>query len=124
MKKKSEMPDSLTPVPTTGYVVLVPLNYGFPEQRAEIDKNWQAGNVSAALITLKNAVRVQPDDAALRRRLAEFYIRLGNPEAAQAEIEKASPEYRHAAEKAGYKGREADQVGAAAEKLCRGTGEC
>ena len=60
------------------------------EQLAEIDKNWQAGNVSAALITLKNAVRVQPDDAALRRRLAEFYIRLGNPEAAQAEIEKAS----------------------------------
>ena len=43
---------------------------------------------------------------------------------ASAEIEKASPEYRRAAEKAGYKGREADQVGAAAEKLCRGTGEC
>ena len=70
------------------------------EQLAEVDKNWQAGNVSTALIALKNAVRVKPDEPEVRRRLADMYIRLGNPEAAQAEIEKAS--------KSGLDGRSAE----------------
>ncbi|HEX8414655.1 MAG TPA: hypothetical protein VF637_12340 [Sphingomicrobium sp.] len=37
---------------------------------------------------------------------------------------KASAEYREAAERAGYKGKEADEVGAAAERLCQSTGDC
>ena len=62
-----------------------------PQERlAQIDKQWQAGDVSAALIALKNAVRASPADPALRQRLAEMYLRLGNPEAAQAEIEKGA----------------------------------
>lgn len=37
---------------------------------------------------------------------------------------KASAEARAAAEKAGYKGKEAEQVGAAADRLCAASGEC
>ena len=43
---------------------------------------------------------------------------------ANASAVHASPEYRKAAERAGYSGKEADEVGEAAEKLCQGTGEC
>lgn len=39
-------------------------------------------------------------------------------------INSASGEFRGAAERNGYKGEEAEQVAAAAEKLCAATGDC
>jgi putative PEP-CTERM system TPR-repeat lipoprotein len=60
------------------------------DQAARIQKLWQEGQVSEALISLKNLVRTQPDDAGLRLQLADMYLRLGNPEAAKAEIEKGA----------------------------------
>ncbi len=57
---------------------------------AQVDKHWQAGEISVALIALKNAVAAKLEEPNIRRRLAEMYLRLGNPAAAQAEIEKAT----------------------------------
>ena len=60
------------------------------EELAEVDKQWRAGRSSAALIALKNAVAARPEEPNIRRRLAEMYLVLGNPDGAQAEIEKAT----------------------------------
>src|SRR5215472_6050775 len=43
------------------------------------------GNLGAALIELKNAVRQSPQDPLIRTRLAEIYLRLGNAVAAEGE---------------------------------------
>jgi putative PEP-CTERM system TPR-repeat lipoprotein len=44
-----------------------------------------AGNLRAAEIELKNAVRQSPQDPVIRARLAEIYLRLGNAAAAEGE---------------------------------------
>lgn len=47
------------------------------------------GDIPAAIIELKNAVRVDPDNSEARVILAEQYLRTGDPSAAQRELETA-----------------------------------
>ncbi len=47
------------------------------------------GNVPAAIVQLKNAIVVDPEDATLRFALGSAYLRIGNPDAAESEFKAA-----------------------------------
>ena len=55
-----------------------------------------------------------------------FAFGFGNngPIGANSSSIRASSEARAAAERAGYQGKEAEEVGVAADRLCAATGEC
>lgn len=59
------------------------------EVLARVDQLLGDGKHQPALVALKAATQQHPDDAALRRRLAELYDRFGDAEAAQKEIDRA-----------------------------------
>jgi putative PEP-CTERM system TPR-repeat lipoprotein len=56
---------------------------------AEAQQYQQKGDLKAALIQLKNAATQSPSDAEVRFRLAELYVRIGDPVSAEKEIRKA-----------------------------------
>lgn len=56
---------------------------------AEAQQYEQKGDLKAALIQLKNAASQSPSDAEVRFRLAELYVRTGDPVSAEKEIRKA-----------------------------------
>jgi putative PEP-CTERM system TPR-repeat lipoprotein len=56
---------------------------------AEAEQYLARGDLKAAAIELKNAVRDSPQDAALRSRLAKIYLRLGDAAAAEREARTA-----------------------------------
>jgi cellulose synthase operon protein C len=53
------------------------------------DQDIASGNLKAAVIDLRNAVRAAPDDAKLRARLARVYLQLGDPVSAEREARAA-----------------------------------
>jgi putative PEP-CTERM system TPR-repeat lipoprotein len=55
----------------------------------EADQYLVKGNLKAAEIELRNAVRLSPQDPLIRARLADVYLRLGEPRAAEREARAA-----------------------------------
>ncbi|WP_342120738.1 XrtA/PEP-CTERM system TPR-repeat protein PrsT [Pseudoduganella sp. OTU4001] len=61
-----------------------------PEQLLADARQYVAkGDFAAALIQLKNAAQQRPDDAALRRELAQVHLRLGDGASAEKELRRA-----------------------------------
>ena len=56
---------------------------------ADAETYMQAGDVRAALIQLRNAVKQDPDDGEARLALGNAYLEAGDPRAAEAELAKA-----------------------------------
>src|SRR5712691_8167485 len=67
------------------------------------------GNLKAAEIELRNAIRERPQDPVLHARLAEVYLRLGDPASAEREARSARERM----------GDEADYVPVLADALLR-----
>src|SRR5919204_3724688 len=67
------------------------------------------GNLKAAEIELRNAIREAPQDPVLHARLAEIYLQLGDPVAAEREARSARE----------YDGKEADYLPVLADALLR-----
>jgi Tfp pilus assembly protein PilF len=55
----------------------------------DAEQYFASGNLEAAEIELKNAVRQSPKDPAIHLRLAEVYLRLGNAASAEREARAA-----------------------------------
>ena len=60
-----------------------------PASVKNADQDVASGNLKAALIDLRNAVRAAPDDGKLRARLARVYLQLGDPISAEREARAA-----------------------------------
>jgi len=60
-----------------------------PASVKNADQDIASGNLKAAVIELRNAVRDAPDDAKLRTRLALVYLQLGDPISAEREARAA-----------------------------------
>src|SRR5260370_14885938 len=75
----------------------------------EAEQHLAKGNLKAAEIELRNAIRESPQDPVLRARLAEIYLQLGDNPAAEREA-------RAARER---NGKEADYLPVLADALLR-----
>lgn len=82
-----------TPSPSTNYV-------------KEVNQYIAQGNLKAAEIELRNAIREAPQDPVLRARLAEVYLQLGDAQLAEREARERN-------------GNEADYLPVLADALLR-----
>jgi cellulose synthase operon protein C len=67
-------------------------SFGAPDAQTSLnkaDKDLANGDLKAAAIELRNAVRASPDDPKLRLRLATVYLQLGDPVSAEREARAA-----------------------------------